>query len=413
MKKVSILCVAIFLLVNVYGCTEKKEHNTEKIITLTFWHIWAQTSNDTNGSIVEGIIEEWNKNNPNIQIKSEIVENERYKTKLKTAVATNELPDIFFSWGNGFSEPFINSEKVLSLNNYLDESTIDNVKDKMFDNVKYDNKIYGLPISFSVGTFYYNKTLFEENKINIPKNYDELLYAIKAFSDLGIIPIGASGMDNWTGMLYYDILALQEGGVKGVEKALEGENYELLLKTAYKMKELVNSGAFKQDDLNFTRDELEMKFKNGEVAMYYTGNWFIGDLASSKIKENILISKFPGTNDNNKLFLGGATDYLMVSNKSKYKEEAVKAIEFISQRISEEFFEFGAGLPVWKSEENYEGGNKLANELEELSTDSEYFLYWDIYLGEEKGSIHKRLVYELINGNISPEEFAESMSNIK
>ena len=77
MKKVSILCVAIFLLVNVYGCTEKKEHNTEKIITLTFWHIWAQTSNDTNGSIVEGIIEEWNKNNPNIQIKSEIVENER------------------------------------------------------------------------------------------------------------------------------------------------------------------------------------------------------------------------------------------------------------------------------------------------------------------------------------------------
>ena len=414
MKKVSILCMIIFLLVNAYGCSEKKNDITEESITLTFWHIWAQTSNDTNGSIVEGIIEEWNDNNPNIQIRSEIVENERYKTKIKTAVATNELPDIFFSWGNGFSEPFIDSGKVLSLNKYLDKSTKNQVKENMFDNVNYDEEIYGLPISFSVGTFYYNNKLFEENKINVPKTYNELLQAIKEFSDLDIIPLGASGMDKWTGMLYYDILALQEGGVKGVEEALKGERYELLLKTANKVKELVNSGAFKQKDLEFTRDVLERKFKNGEVAMYYTGNWFIGDLENSKIKEDIKISNFPGTNnENNKVFLGGATDYLMVSNESKYKEEAVKAIEFISRKISKEFFEFGPGLPAWKSEDEYENVNKLANKLEELIADSEYFLYWDIYLGEKKGSIHKKLVYDLINGKISPEEFADSMSNIK
>ena len=414
MRRVSKFCVIIFLLVNVCGCSKKMDYNTEETITLTFWHIWAQTSNDTNGSIVEGIIKEWNENNPKIQIKSEIVENERYKTKIKTAVATNEMPDIFFSWGNGFSEPFIKSGKVLSLNNYLDKSTKNNMKDKMFDNVKYDEKSYGLPISFSVGTFYYNKKLFEDNKINIPRNYYELLQVVKEFSDLGIIPLGASGMDNWTGTLYYDILALGEDGVKGVEEALEGKNYELLLNTAYKVNELVNSGAFKQEDLDFTRDQLEMKFKNGEIAMYYTGNWFIGDLESSKIKEDIVISNFPGTdNDNNKLFLGGATDYLMVSSECNYKEEAVKAIEFISQRISKEFFEFGPGLPAWEIDDKYEVANKLAKELEELIDNSECFLYWDIYLGEEKGNIHKRLVYDLINGKISPEEFADSMSNIK
>ena len=131
------------------------------------------------------------------------------------------------------------------------------------------------------------------------------------------------------------------------------------------------------------------------------------------MEQQIIISKFPGTNDNNKLFLGGVTDYLMVSNKSKYKEEAVKAIEFISQKISKEFFEFGPGLPAWKREDEYENVNKLANELEELIVDSEYFLYWDIYLGEKKGSIYKKLVYDLINGTISPEELAYSMSNIK
>ena len=61
--------------------------------------------------------------NPDVQIKVETVENERYKTKIKTAFATNELPDIFYSWGGGFSKPFIESGKVLSLNQYIDDDT--------------------------------------------------------------------------------------------------------------------------------------------------------------------------------------------------------------------------------------------------------------------------------------------------
>lgn len=415
MKKVSIIYIIIVLMVNMYGCTEKKVNDTEETITLTMWHIWTQKSDNTNGSIVEGVIEEWNKNNPHIQIKSEIVENEKYKTKIKTAVATNELPDIFFSWGNGFSEPFIKSGKILSLDEYIDNETKSNVKENMFDNIEYNGKIYGLPITISTGTFYYNKKLFEENNLDIPRNYDELLQVIKTFSSIGIIPLGASGMDNWTGMMYYDILALQDGGVDGVKGALEGNNYKLLLKTAYKMRELVQAGAFSQNDLDLTRDELEMKFKNGEVAMYYTGNWFIGDLENSIVKDDIIIGNFPGKDSNSKQndFLGGPTDYLMISNDSKYKDEAVEAIEFICQRVSREFFEFGAGLPAWNEAKEYEDVNNLNKELEDLTDNSNYFLYWDIYLGEEKGNVHKSLVYDLINGKINPEEFSNIMSNLK
>ncbi|MBE6053616.1 MAG: extracellular solute-binding protein [Clostridium sartagoforme] len=415
MKKVSIFFIIMILLVNMYGCTEKSVKDEKDPITLTMWHIWTQKSNNTNGSILEGVIEEWNKNNPNVQIKSEVVENGRYKTKIKTAVATNELPDIFFSWGSGFSKPFIESGKVLSLNSYIDNDLKNKVKSNMFDNVEYNEEIYGLPITLSIGTFYYNKKLFEENGIVIPKNYDELLSSIKTFSNKGIIPLGASRIDSWTSMLYYDILALQEGGVDGVEKALNGENHDLLLKIAYKMKDLVRVGAFKEKDVDLNRDELEMKFKNGEIAMYYTGNWFIGDLESSPVKDDIIIGNFPGseTNLNENIFLGGPNDHLMISNDCEHKEEAFEAIKFISQRVSKEFLDFGAGLPVWEDTEADEAINKLSKELQELTSNSTYFLYWDIYLGEEKGDIHKKLVDSLINGEISPEEFAEIMSNLK
>lgn len=415
MKKISIFFTIITLLVNMYGCTEKTIKSEKNPITLTMWHIWIQKSNNTNGSILEGVIEEWNKNNPNVQIKSEVVENARYKTKIKTAVATNELPDIFFSWGRGFGKPFIESGKVLSLNSYIDNDLKNRVKPNMFGNVEYDGEIYGLPITLSIGTFYYNKRLFDESGIDIPKNYAELLHAIKTFSDKGLIPLGASRIDNWTSMLYYDILALQEGGIDGVEKALDGDNYDLLLKVANKMKGLVKVGAFKEKDVELNRDELEMKFKNGEVAMYYTGNWFIGDLESSPVKDDIVIGNFPGNeiNSNGSVFLGGPNDHLMISNDCEYKEEAFEAIKFISQRVSKEFLEFGAGLPVWEDTEEDEDINKLSKELKELTSNSTYFLYWDIYLGEEKGDIHKKLVDRLINEEITPEEFAEIMSNLK
>ncbi|MDV4149327.1 extracellular solute-binding protein [Clostridium sp. AL.422] len=415
MKKVSIFFTIIVLLTNIYGCGEKNIESEKDPITLTMWHIWTQKSNNTNGSILEGVIEEWNKNNPQVQIRSEVVENTRYKTKIKTAVATNELPDIFFSWGRGFSKPFIESGKVLSLDSYIDNDLKNKMKPNMFDNAQYNGEIYGIPITLSIGTFYYNKKLFDESGIDIPKNYDELLYAIKTFSDKGIIPLGASRIDNWTSMLYYDILALQEGGKDGVEKALNGDNYDLLLKVAIKMKDLVRSGAFKEKDIDLNRDELEMKFKNGEVAMYYTGNWFIGDLESSLVKDDIVIGNFPGseTNSDTSIFMGGPNDHLMISNECEYKEEAFEAIKFISQRVSEEFLEFGAGLPVWEDIEEDEGINRLSKELKELTSDSTYFLYWDIYLGEEKGDIHKKLVDRLINDEITPEEFAEIMSNLK
>lgn len=71
-------------------------------------------------------------------------------------------------------------------------------------------------MTLSVGTFYYNKKLFSEANIKIPDNYDEFIDAVKEFKNKGITPLLVGEKDNWTGNLYYDMLALREGGVGGV-----------------------------------------------------------------------------------------------------------------------------------------------------------------------------------------------------
>ena len=383
------------------------------------WHIWSQTTMDANGKIIQDTVEEWNKANPNVQIKVEAVENERYKAKIKTAFAVNELPDIFYSWGGGFSKPFIESGKVLNLNEYIDKDTKDKINKDMLNNITYDNNIYGLPMTLSVGTFYCNTKLFSEANIKIPDNYDEFIDAVKAFKNKGIEPLLVGEKDNWTGILYYDILALREGGIGGASDSHIGANKnDTILKAAYKLKELIDLKAFNESSMELTRDESEILFKQGKIPMYYTGNWFIGEIGNMdpSIKDNVIVKKFPivkAGKGNDREFLGGAVDHLMVSNNTKYKKEAVDAAKFIAERISKRYFEFGSGLPAWKYTGDTSNINKLSKELEELTENASYSLYGDIYLGEEKGNKEKELVSQLFKGQISPEDFTKEMVKIE
>ena len=85
----------------------------------------------------------------------------------------------------------------------------------MLNNASYGGNIYGLPLTLSVGTFYCNIKLFKEANIKVPDNYDEFLDAVKAFKKKGYNTFIGGEKDTWTGMFYYDMLALREGGIDG------------------------------------------------------------------------------------------------------------------------------------------------------------------------------------------------------
>ena len=95
-----------------------------------------------------------------------------------------------------------------------------------------------------------------------------------------------------------------------------------ILKAAYRLKELIDLKAFNESNLELTRDESETLFKQGKIPMYFTGNWLIGELNNTEpsLKDNVVVKEFPMIKEgkgNDKEFLGGAVDYLMISNNSK------------------------------------------------------------------------------------------------
>ncbi len=79
--------------------------------TLTMWTI--ATEGDANYQAYQNAIADYEEEHPDVTIEMESFENESYKTKIKAAVAANELPDIYFTWGGGFSSAFVEAGKSM------------------------------------------------------------------------------------------------------------------------------------------------------------------------------------------------------------------------------------------------------------------------------------------------------------
>ena len=422
--KISSLLLSIVLSSTLMACgnkpTDTSKPEVAQKITLKFWHIWT-SDNDSNKKNVEAVIKEWNTANPNIQIESEGTENEAYKTKIKTAMSANEAPDVFVTWGAGFSQPFVDAGKVLPLDDYLKDGTRDKLLTGAFTYLTYSDKTYGLPYASDIGVFYVNKEMFETNNVKIPETFDDLLTAIKAFKAKGVTPIAVGEKDRWPGMFYYDALALREGGAKLSNDALAKKaSFEdpAFVKAAAKLKQLVDAGAFNPAALGLTRDESEIPFLQGKIPMYYNGSWLGGtiDQDNSAVKGKVIAMNFPsisdGKGDKNEV-LGGAIGGFMVNANTKYKDESVKAVKYIAENISKKLYETGAGIPTWKVDVDESKLSPLTKQIAELAKKSTgNVVWWDSYLAGANSELHKDLVAQIFGNQITPEEFAKKMNEI-
>lgn len=400
------------------GATNSEGAKQEEPVTITFWNHW---SSGMSKEVGEEIIADFHAAYPNIRIQIDSVENESYKTKIKTAIAANEGPDVFFSWGAGFAKPFVESGKVLGLNEAIGDGTKDKILPGRLEYFTYNGEVYGLPTTMWAGTFYCNTELFDQYNVKIPETYDELLLAVKTFRENGVTPMTVGEKDRWPGMLYHNMLAVRTAGAEASNKALVGEgSFDTpdFIDASNRLKELIRLGAFNDGALGLTRDESEVPFIQGQIPMYFNGNWVVRDIEKegSPVKGKIVAKRFPVITDgrnNPSEFLGGAIQGLMISANTKHKEEAIIAAKYIAERRSLLGFYGGLGLPTWQAEIDNSRVNPVSAQIVELTKDATAFvLAWDTFLEGADADTHKNLVQELFADTMTPEAFSKEMQQI-
>ena len=304
------------------------------------------------GLVEQQIIDEYMKENKNVTIKVEALDEEAYKTK-----SMEGMPDVVSIWGQpSFLDEVLDAGVLAELNE-------DDYKDYGFisgslDGFKKDGKLYGLPRNTDVAGFYYNEKMFKENGWTVPKTYDELLELAKKINDKGIIPLAMDGGDGWPMAVYLsDILYKLTGSdySSTVSDAIKkGDFSDANIKKATEiLKQTADAKMFQKGYDSQDYGTAQNLFTNGQAAMFYMGSWeasmALNEDIPKEIRENIRVFTMPII-DGGK---GKATDIAAwngggyaVSSKSEHKEEAIKFLNYMYQpdKLSKYGWENGVGM---------------------------------------------------------------------
>jgi raffinose/stachyose/melibiose transport system substrate-binding protein len=405
---------------NACGIKDKlntKENGTEDEKNIVLWSI-ATESDAFNGPYNKAI-EDFENENPGVKIDHETFENESYKTKIKTAVSGNDLPDLFYTWAGGFSKPFVESGKVMDLTEYYEDYK-DELPKLALNYTTYDDKIYGSTFTSPISVLYYNKKIFEENNLVAPETFEELKDVAEKLIEKDIVPIGISAKDTWVLAMTHDAMTLKTVGHEKLENTLlkedgyfyEGEEF---IQSTESFKELIDMGAFYENATGISNDEASAMFYEGKVAMYTTGTWMAGSIQTdAKNPEDFDVIQFPTLSENANLtdYMGGAVDTIMVSESTTNKELSGKAVFELTKSISKYAYLDGAGLTVWEKEYDDSSVNEMTKKLAFFVENATSFTMWfDTLMEADDSSEYLTLLQELYVGNITSEEFVESMNN--
>jgi raffinose/stachyose/melibiose transport system substrate-binding protein len=320
--------------------TEQTGGDTGETITLKVF------SNQTDRKTGQGLIEQtlfdnYMKENQNIKIEVEALDDEAYKTKFKAYASGNNMPDLVNAWGQpSFLNEVIDAGLLADLN-------VDDYKDYGFiegslAGFSKDGKLYGLPRNTDVMAFYYNKALFEQNGWQVPQTYGDLVALASKINEVGLIPVSMDGSDRWPLSIYLnDLVAKIEGDSKDMirESIANGDfSHQSYKQAAELFLEAVDAGLFQSGFETTDYGTAKNLFANGQAAMYYMGSWEMSMATNEdvipEVRENIGVFAMPVVEGGK----GKVTDITAwngggyaVSANSKVKEEAIKLLNYMFQ----------------------------------------------------------------------------------
>ncbi len=416
--KIALLVLVLVVMIFGFACSSKKADGADgEKITIKFLHKWPQ---EENAKFFDSIVEEFEKQNENVDIVVEAVGDEPIKDKLRVLLGAEESVDVFFSWSGEFAKKFIRSGNVLDLTPYLDESPEwrDSIMQAGTEPFSSDGKVYGIPYRINCKLFVYNKKVFDENKLTVPKTWDEFLVVLDTLKKSGITPIGFGNIYPWAGCHY--ITGLNQKCVSQEVRAKDylqesGEftdpGYVVALE---KFKELNDKGYF-NDGVNSTEHNMSNQmFFGGQVAMIYVELEELADIDENMSDEwGIFVMPTIEGGAGNQNFITGAPDGFMVSSKTEHPEMAVKFLQFLTNKEnSVKMVEtLGWPSPIKGAVSADNSLPKLAEGLELIQNAEGMALWLDTDIDIRISDVYLPGIQEVLNGDKTPEELMKEVQD--
>lgn len=303
---------------------------------LSFWHAYAGQQDKVD--FINFALDEFAKAHPDIKLDVVAAEQSAYKTKLNTAMASGNPPDVFYTLPGGFLNAFVNGGQMYALDADLAKDGWGaSFLESALAQTSKDGHAYAVPVDVDSVVFWYDKALFAEKGWAVPSSYDELLALAEKIKGEGIVPFALGNKDAWPATFWFQYLEMRLKG-SGVVSAFVNKDAKAALgdegtKALEHVAELSSKGYFPIGFNGMGDQEANMLFLNGQAAMMLNGTWQIGASADAPEGFELGYFAFPtvagGAGDQSDVLAGVAATF-GISEKAENKADAVTLLKFLT-----------------------------------------------------------------------------------
>ncbi|MFD1176638.1 ABC transporter substrate-binding protein [Paenibacillus puldeungensis] len=347
----------------------------------------------------------------NIHVNLQLIPAEQTTTVLQTKLAVDETPDII-QYNLASATTDLNLERNFEI---LDnEPWASRIVNK--DVLSAYGHLYSFHVSQDTGMqgVVYNKQIFKDLGLSIPKNFDEFLAVCEKIKASGVTPVFMPFKDNWAANIwpaaaFADFVSKNDPNFftdlnSNKKKWSDIPEFQTFLEQQY---EVYKKGYTNADVLSDSYDMAVGKFLNKEVAMMFMGDWLIEGVAQKDPKMELGVFPIPSSQDA-KLGASPLGGQLFVPKKAKHLNEAKEFLNFMaSKEIAQKIVDSKGyisnlsdvktpKLPAYKQEivDNYVTPKKTV-----LTTDA--------YMLVDRSELY-RLLQDEFAGGLTPAEVLKS-----
>ena len=417
MKRLLLVLLAVTLLpfmVLAGGAQEDKTADSDGVSLI----LWDQYYRGVENDVLNTIVADFEAANPGIHIVREAKTLDDLKLVLQMTVQSGKGPDIMqLNQGEADMGAFVKADLISNLTKTAVEKGWESSFSKAnLRSMGYKGDYYGVSLTGEVVGFFYNKAVFAELGLSIPKTFEDLEVLLADIKASGYTPINFGNLDGWTGIHEWSSIQHVYTTRDELDNMMSGRsgnfwNAAANKDSAAKLTDWVKKGYFTKDFSAIGYDDSATVFYQGKSALMLTGNWLQGEFdANAPFETGFFLMPAPAGKAKNLKAIGGPGIPFVINKKTKNQDAAVKFLDFLARKETAVLLAQNGMLPALPIEANsIPGASPLFVEiLKSYKTVNDsngmgYFIDWITPTFYDTSSA---AVQELMAGSLSPADFA-------
>ncbi len=387
-QKFLFLVIAMMFICSVYARGTNESTVSSTAATDTTVSILSTWAGDSSASIAfREKLSEIDAADNGIKIEQEMISDETsYYNKLRTKFAVGEFPDIFLDFGGARCYDYVESGVLVDLAPYLqaDQKWANDFVSGVIDDWKYPDypgAVYGVPTAFYVVGIFYNKAIFADLNLEIPKTMNEFTKVCDTLLAADITPMPLGEKDIYRAGHFLNNLVMKAYGSEAVvalgNRTLAYDDPKMI--HLYQMiYDFNQKGYFGQNAVNKDNNMARSDFHSGKSAMQFDGTWYLGIAAKAANADDIGFFPFPAVDPQYYgSWQGGNNGGISVVNTGD-QEKINKAVEVVKMLTSSDFAKVqqaanGGGIYPTKFESEPSKVSKISIEVSQAMADAKEF----------------------------------------